>query len=176
MATQTVPPVKLPHVAQGEVSLADLRGKTFVLVFAGRNSGDQAEGIFNALRDRYPADLLPIVQIANLKGVPRLMQGLAKRDISKAYDSLSKKESSRLQAAGKLVPDDLSRNVVLLLDWEGTLATSLGLSDIDKTAIALLVDGDAQVCGVAKGAGAGVGSSRVDLQACKLEYSIVSPK
>ena len=37
-------------------------------------------------------------------------------------------------------------------------------------------DGVGRIGGRARRPGRGVGSSRVDLQACKLEYSIVSPK
>jgi len=156
MAEQQIPSFTLPHVAGGaDVSSSEYSGRTFVLAFAGRSSGDQAEKISDTLRAKYTVEALPVVQIANLKGVPGFVKGLAKKDITKAYQKESQKEAARLQAQGKLVPDDLSHSVVMLLDWDGAVAGGLGLSDIDKTAVALLVDGDGKVCGTGTGAQGG---------------------
>ena len=59
-----------------------------------------------------------------------------------------------------------AREPVLFVDYDGTLS-----SIVADPSAAFLVDGSAKAL-----ESLAVGSSRVDLQACKLEYSIVSPK
>ncbi len=151
MAAQRIPEFNLEHIEGRNVTLSDFRGRTIVVLLAGQHSVDQAEQIGTTIRSRYGPDQVPLVQIAHLQGTPRMVHALAKRDIKKAYQRQAGQETRRLQAQGEQVSADLSQSVILLLDWDGVLAGGLGLSDLDKTAVAVVADGEGNVRGSATG-------------------------
>ena len=148
---QQAPNFTLEHIAGRQVSLSDYRGRPVVVTFSGRGSSEQVKTIWQTIRSRYTADQLPILRVADLRGVPKLVQGLAKRDIRKGFEDEAQKEADGLRAMGKSVPADLSQLVVLLTDWQGKVAPSFGLNDVEKQAVAVLVDGDGYIRGYGTG-------------------------
>ena len=153
MAVQQAPDFTLPHVSGREVSLSEFRGRPAVLVFSGRDSKDQAASIESAIRGRYAADELALISVANVKGVPRLLHGVAKNDIEKSYKKTAQETAKRLQESGKPVPADLSGLVVFLLDWNGKAVSDYGADG--KQAVAVLIDAGGNIQGRASGAEAG---------------------
>ena len=156
MSAQQAPNFSLAHVASGrQVSPGDYRGRTVVYLFAGRDSGDQAGQIAQTISGRYGPDQLPIVSVMDMHGVPRLVQGLAKGQIQKAYEEAVRQATAQFQASGRVMPSDPSQVVVMLPDWDGKVTSSFGLSGVDKQAVAVLVDGDGYVRGYGAGAQGG---------------------
>ena len=152
---QRVPEFTLPHINGTQVSLSDYRGRDVVLAFGGRKTAGDVEQLVETIRARHPAEELPIIQIATLKGVPRIVHGLAKRDMKSGYEKQVAQEVARLREQGRPVPEDLSRSVMILLDWEGLLVGALGIKALDRAQVAILVDGEGNVRATGTGPDAG---------------------
>jgi hypothetical protein len=155
-APQQAPNFTLDHITGNySVSLSDFRGRMIVLLVAGRYSGDQAEQIATTLGQRYSPDRLPVISVLDMKGTPKLVQGLAKRDIDKVYQQAVQAASRGIQAQGQTPPADMSRVIIMLPDWQGQVATAYGLSGVDRQAVAILIDGDGLIRGYGAGAQGG---------------------
>lgn len=152
MSAQQAANFTLEHITgEYSVSLSDFRGRTVVLLVAGRHSGDQAEQIATTLGRHYSPQQLPVISILDMKGTPRMVQGLAKRDITKVYHQAVQAANQGMQAQGQVAPADMSRVVIMLPDWQGQVPDAYGLSGVDRQAVAVLIDGE----GVIRGYGAG---------------------
>ena len=96
---------------------AALRGRAYLLVGAGRGGRTAGTAWVESLRalqgDSAGPATLPVVAVADLRGVPRLLRRVVR---------------------GRF-PDDRGRGV--LLDWEGTLARQLGF-DVQQCTIVLV--------------------------------------
>jgi hypothetical protein len=96
---------------------ADLRGRAYLLVGAGRGGRAAGTAWVESLRalqgDGVGPAVLPVVAVADLRGVPRLLRRVVR---------------------GRF-PDDRDRGV--LLDWEGTLARQLGF-DVQQCTIVVV--------------------------------------
>jgi hypothetical protein len=150
-----VPDFDLPHISGAQVSRTDYRGRDIILVFGGRKTASDVERLVETIRARHTAEQLPIIQIATLKGVPRIVHGLAKKDMRNGYQKQVERETARLREQGRPVPEDLSRSVIMLLDWEGIVVGALGIKGLERAQVALLVDGEGHVRGTATGPQAG---------------------
>ena len=155
MSAQLAPNFTLTHLAGHSVSLSDYHGRPVIIVIGGEDSAHQPKQIGQTIRSRFNAAQLPIISILDLRGVPRLVQGLVKRQIDKEYQNMVRDETASLQAAGQPVPADPARVAVMLTDWEGKVATSFGLGDINQQAVAVAVDGDGNIRGYGTGAQGG---------------------
>jgi hypothetical protein len=156
MSAQLAPNFTLEHVTGAySVSLSDFRGRTVVLLVAGRYSGEQAEQIAQTLGRRYPPDQLPVISVLDMKGTPKLVQGLAKRDIDKVYQQAVQNATQGMQAQGQAAPADMSRVIIMLPDWQGAVSQSYGLQGVDRQAVAVLVDGNGYIRGYGAGAQGG---------------------
>jgi len=152
---QRVPDFSLPHINGAQVSLSDYRGRDVVLAFGGRKTAGDVEQLVETIRAQHPAEELPIIQIVTLKGVPRIVHGLAKKDIKSGYQKQIERETARLLAQKRPVPEDLSRSVLILLDWEGLLVAALGIKALERAQVAVLVDGEGNVRATGTGPDAG---------------------
>lgn len=156
MSAQMAPNFTLEHITgKYSVSLSDFRGRTVALIVAGRHSGDQAEQMATTIGSRYSPEQLPVLSVLDMKGTPKLVQGLAKRDIDKVYQQATQAATRGIQAQGHQVPADMSRVIIMLPDWQGAVAESYGLSGVDRQAIAVLIDGNGYIRGYGAGAQGG---------------------
>lgn len=151
MSAQQAPNFSLEHVAGRPVSLSDYRGRTVMLLFASRDSSEQAKTVTRTLRGRYGPEQLPILSILDLHALPRLMQGMAKGQIQKAYQEAVAEATAGMQAMGRPMPPDPSQVIVMLPDWDGSVTRSYGLSGVDQQAVAVLVDGNGYIRGYGAG-------------------------
>ena len=96
---------------------ADLRGRAYLMVGAGRGGRTAGTAWVESLRalqsDSAGPAVLPVVAVADLRGVPRLLRRVVRARF----------------------PDDRRQGV--LLDWEGTLARQLGF-DVQQCTIVLV--------------------------------------
>lgn len=151
MSVQMAPQFTLSHVVGRPVSLADYRGHTVVLLFAGRDSSEQAKSITRTLRAHYGPDQLPILSVLDLHALPKLIQGMAKGQLQKAYQSAVAEATAGAQAMGRPMPADSSQAIVMLPDWDGSVTRSYGLNDVNAQAVAVLVDGNGYIRGYGAG-------------------------
>lgn len=156
MTAQQAPNFTLEHITGGySISLSDFRGRTVVLLVAGRHSGDQAEQIATTLGRHYSPQQLPVISVLDMKGVPRMVQALAKRDINKVYQQAVESATKGMQAQGQAPPADMSRVIIMLPDWQGQITTAYGLNNVDQQAVAVVIDGDGLIRGYGAGAQGG---------------------
>ncbi len=155
MSGQAAPNFSLAHVTGRMVSLSDYRGRSVVILVNGRDSIDQARQIVDDLRSRYTWQQLPLLGVVDLGGLPKLMQGIARGRLQSGYQEEVKKEVEKLRAQGQPVPDDPSYLVTMLPDWDGKVAASFGLQDVNRQAVAVLVDGEGFIRGYGAGAQGG---------------------
>lgn len=151
MGARQAPDFTLAHVTGRPVSLADYRGRPVVVIFGGRDSREQAQGLGRAIRARHGPEALPIVLVLDLREAPRPLRGLARGVLRAAFAQAAREAAAGLRAAGQAAPADLSRLVVMLPDWDGAVTASFGLSGVDRRAVAVLIDSD----GIIRGEGAG---------------------
>lgn len=134
------PDFTLPHVGGPEISLRDFRDKPVVLVFGGRATKDQARAIGHTIgvSARGRANLISILHMA---GIPKLARPVAKREVRKAWEEAVVEATADGQARGEEQLDP-HRLIVLLLDWDGSVAESYDVGNPnDEAKTVVIVDG-----------------------------------
>ena len=149
------PDFTLDHVLGHPVSMSDFSGRTVVAVFGGRDSAEQVKQAVETIRQSQDPDQLPVLAISDLEAVPRPARIIPKQQLKKAYAEAVQDLSATLQAAGKQPPDDPSKAVIMLMDWNGEAVKGFGLSGVDQEAVAVVVGADGKVLGSGAGAQAG---------------------
>jgi hypothetical protein len=144
------PDFTLDHIEGGSVSLHDYRGRPVILAFASREAAQEMRNQIDALRTRFDHEQLPVLSIADMRGVPRPARPVAKRLLKSSYNDSVKAATKQLEAQGKRVPP-APQLVIMLADWEGSVVASYGVAE-DKEGTMVLVDGD----GYARASGRGV--------------------
>jgi hypothetical protein len=155
VSAQQAPDFTLDHIKGHPVTFSSYRGRPTVLVFAGKDSGGQAREIVITLRGRFAPDQLPVLSVLDMHGIPRLVQGIAKGQIQKGYNDAVREALADAQAKGWVTPADPSQLVIMLMDWDGKVTSSYGLSGVDKQAVAVLIDEQGNVRGYGTGAQGG---------------------
>ncbi|MGO9977011.1 MAG: hypothetical protein ACLP01_30260 [Solirubrobacteraceae bacterium] len=141
----------LDHVLGHSVSLGDYRGQTMVVMFGGKDSADQLKrGILN-IRKGLGANQVQIISVSDLRAAPRPARILVKKQLKKAYEEAVSDQRAALEAAGKPLPADPSKVIVMLMDWSGGVIDSFGLKDVDREAVAVVLDSEQKIIGSATG-------------------------
>ena len=151
MNLQPAPDFTLEHVEGHPVSLRDYRGRSVVVAFSGRNSAEQMIDGIKGLRRTYDHDQLPVLAVAQLGDIPRPARMLAKRQLKSGYKEAVDTAVADLQAAGKPIPPS-EQLVVMLPDWEGTVAASFGVEGVENDYAMVLVDAEGNIRGYGRGA------------------------
>lgn len=147
----TAPDFTLEHVIGHKVSLGDFKGRRIVVVFGGRESAGQVVSGIGTIRAKYLPNEMPIVGISDLRAAPRPARILVKSQLKKAYQEAVSHNAERYKAAGQEPPADGAKDVVMLMDWNGQVVDSFGLRDVDREAVAVVVEGDGQISGSGSG-------------------------
>lgn len=137
------PSITLTAVESKRKFVLDQLGAPTLLVFLWLDTQRLAEPINKAVRKRYPlASQALVINIASLRGVPKVLHGVAEKEMSKAY-----RESAARLPRGY----DPQEYLVILPDWKGDCAYALGIRDLaSKPAVAVL-DRDGRIVGVHQG-------------------------
>jgi hypothetical protein len=138
---QPAPDFTLDHVEGHKVSLSDFRGRPVVLAFATREAAEEMRNQIDILRTRYDYAQLPVLSVADMRGVPRPARVVAKRLLKSSYNDSVKSASRQVQEAGKRVPA-APELVIMLPDWDGSVADSFAVPADDRDGTMILVDGD----------------------------------
>jgi AhpC/TSA family len=149
------PDFTLDHIQGHSVSLSDYRGQRVVVVFGGRDSAEQIEQGISKIRQTYGPDEVTIIGVSDLRGAPRAARILVKGQLKKAFEAAVKSQEADLRAAGKDPGPDAAKDVIMLMDWSGSVVDEYGCSDVETEAAAVVVDPDGQVLGSGTGTGLG---------------------
>ena len=108
-----------------------------LLLFIGYQTAPKIEGVVSTIR-RVVADpdKLLIINVVDLKGVPRLMRGAAQKIIKAAYE----------QAAMK-IPEgyDPASQLIMLTDWKGKIGKSYSVTDVNQALALISINGDGTI-------------------------------
>ncbi len=148
---EVAPDFTLDHILGHKVSLSDYRGKQVVVTFGGRESASQIEAGIGAIRKQYDPDELTIVGVSDLRAAPKAVRIIVKNQIKKAYEGAVKAQDADLQAMGKPARQEPAKDVIMLMDWNGGVTDSFGVTGAETEAAAVVVDGEGKV----KGSGTG---------------------
>ncbi|WP_395728608.1 hypothetical protein [Nakamurella sp.] len=129
--------VTLPTTDGATLSFAE-SGRRTILLLANQKSGPAARTVAARILEDPALAGIPLVQVAHLVGVPRLVRRLAEREIRNGLAGQRKQLQARLAAAG--LPDDSASRLRLGLDWEGRVTTPLGYSAADEAPALGIVD------------------------------------
>jgi AhpC/TSA family len=146
------PDFTLDHILGHSVSLSDYRGRRVVVVFGGRESAEQIGQGISRIRKTYGPDEVTIVGVSDLRAAPRAARILVKSQLKKAFEQAVKSQEADLRAAGKEPGPDPAKDVIMVMDWPGSVVDEYGLSGVDKEAAAVVLDGDGRVLGSGTGA------------------------
>ena len=150
MNVQPAPQFTLEHIEGNPVSLSDYRGRSVVVAFSGRETAEEMASGIKVLRQSYDHDQLPILAVADMGGIPRPARPIARKQLKKGYNDAVAEASAELQAAGRPIPPG-PQLIVMLPDWDGSVASSFGITDADKRAAMVLIDADGNVRGYGAG-------------------------
>lgn len=110
-----------------------------LLVFMGAQTATQIEDVVKNVRHQQPdPSKLPIVNVVDLRGVPKLLRKTAETVIRASYD----------QAAAQL-PDDFdpSEHLILIPDWKGKILKAFGVRDASKNLAIVALNAAGKVVG-----------------------------
>lgn len=144
---------KLDHVLGHEVELSQFKGAPMVLLLGGKDSAPQLKNNVLAIRRGLGANQVQIASVSDLRAAPRPVRIIVKKQMRKAYDEAVEEQRAALEAAGKPLPPDPSSVIVMLMDWDGSVVDSFGVSGVDKEAVGLILDADQNIIGSATGDG-----------------------
>ena len=122
-----------------------------VLMFGGKDSADQLRNNVLAIRRGLGANQVQIVSVSDLRAAPRPARIIVKKQLKKAYEEAVSEQRAALEAAGRPLPEDPSRVIVMLMDWSGSVVDSFGLTGVDREAVGLVLDADQNIIGSGSG-------------------------
>lgn len=139
----TIPPVTMTAVGSGRVLHLDRLDVPAVLFFLWRDTTHLAERINLAVRGRYPlAEQLVVINVADLRGVPRIVHRLVAHELERAYRDIA----SQLPAT--LDPADF---VLIVPDWQGSVPRAVGLPGPVRRPSVAVVDAGGRLLGTHQG-------------------------
>jgi hypothetical protein len=143
----------LDHVLGHSVTLSSFKGQPMILMFGGKDSADQLKNNVLAVRRGLGANQVQIVSVSDLRAAPRPARIIVKKQMKKAYEEAVTEQRAALEAAGKPLPADPSKVIVMLMDWSGEVVDSFGLTGVDREAVGLVLDENQNIIGSGTGDG-----------------------
>ncbi len=118
----------------GELLALDAyRGSSTLVVLGNQRTSKQLPALVERLFAQ-TGGRLPIVQIAHLRGMPRMLHWIAERDIRHSVE--------RVRATLVGSDDDAHRRVAIGLDWNGDITSRFGFTARSTEAVVALLDED----------------------------------
>lgn len=134
------PPFSLRAVpTKRKVSMPLGNGTPAMMLFVGAQTATGMESVVRDVRLRYPdPSQLMIINVVDLRGVPKLLRGTAETIMRAAYDK-----------AAEQIPDghDPAEHLILLPDWKGKLFKAYGVPDVNKHLALVMVDESSTIRG-----------------------------
>jgi hypothetical protein len=138
-----MPPITITAVgSKVKVSLHQL-GRPAVLLFLWQETESLGDEVRQVVREKYPepAQVL-IINLADLRGMPRLMHGMVERELEKGYQRTVAKLPEGARPAN---------HVIILPDWKGEVVDTVGAGDTHATPAVAVLNAQGEVVGVHQG-------------------------
>lgn len=133
LINQPAPNFTLDSIATNrQVSLEIANGRCLIMLFVGYQTAKASETIVKGVRKQYPSlDTLQMINIVDMRPVPRLMRGMAEGIMKGAYEK-----------AREQIPDgyDPADYLILLPDWKGTTFNAYGIKDVSQQIALVMID------------------------------------
>jgi hypothetical protein len=136
------PSTVLTAAGSGREFRLDQLPRTAAVLLMGQSTASAVDGMVEAIRAKYPEEQVLIANVVDLGSFPKLLKKVAEMTLNGRYDGWK----GRLREG--LVPEE---HIVILPDWDGTVAPALGLSDVDKQFAVAVVKPDGEVVGTYQG-------------------------
>jgi hypothetical protein len=143
MCADKIPPITITAVgSKARLTLNNLK-RPALLLFLWQETEALGEDVRAAVREKYPepAQVL-IINLADLRGIPRLMHKIAEREFVKGY----KRTVAKLPEGA--TP---AHHVIILPDWKGEVADAVGVKDTHSTPAVAALNAAAEIVGVYQG-------------------------
>jgi hypothetical protein len=143
MSLGEMPPITITAVeSKAKLSLNKL-GRPAVLLFLWQETEVLGDLVREAVRQKYPepAQVL-IINLADLRGIPRVMRAMVERELAKGYKRTVRKLPEGANPA---------HHVIILPDWKGEVAEAVGAGDTHQTPAAAVLNAGAEIVGVHHG-------------------------
>lgn len=113
------------------------RGRPVLLVFSDHQTVRSTQELVKSVRRRYddPRQLI-ILNVVDMRAVPRLMRGTARRIMNRLYEQVAR------QIPKQYVPQE---HLIILPDWEGKACRAYQVPDISRHLALVFLDAEGQV-------------------------------
>lgn len=131
-AGNAAPPLSLTAISSKRPINLQNRADKLMLLFHGYQTAVLAGRVIQGVRESYPdPNQLLIASVADLRSVPRLLQGAAKKIMDDAY-----------KQAATYVPasEDPADHIIILPDWKGSVFTAYQVPKINGQVALVLID------------------------------------
>ena len=140
MSTKIMPPITITAAGSRRKIPLHKLGRPVVLLFLWQETESLADDVRAAVRTKYPEPAqVMIVNLADLRGIPRLLRRMVEPEMAKGY----KRTIAKL-------PEGVERpyeHVIILPDWKGEVAQAVGVEDTHETPVVAVMDSDANIIG-----------------------------
>ena len=123
--------------ANGRTVTVPPPGRPALLFLMGRATADATRAIAARVHPLHP-DVL-IVNVIDLRAIPKLLRNYARSRVAAKHDEAFKASQESWRAAGKEPPADLSEQIHLLPDFDGSILLPYGADEAGKHAHVVLV-------------------------------------
>jgi hypothetical protein len=143
MCAEKMPPITLTAIGSRAKLTLNKLGRPAVLVFLWQETEPLGDEVRDAVREKYPEPAQDLViNLADLRTLPRLMRKVAEREFRKGYT----------RTVAKL-PDGANpaHHVIILPDWKGEVADAVNAGDTHQTPAVAVLNAEAEIVGVHRG-------------------------
>jgi len=143
MTNNMMPPITLTAAGSKIKIPLDKLGVPTVLLFLWQETEALGDVVRDAVREKYPEpSQVFIINLADLRGLPKMMRGMAERGLTKGYKRLVSE-----------LPDGVRvhEHVIILPDWKGEVVEAVGAGDTHKTPAVAVMDSGAEIIGLHQG-------------------------
>ena len=113
--------------ASGQVVRVPAENRPVVLFFFERGASEEVREIAAEISPRFPGAM--IVNVIDLRGVPELLEGVARERVEAAIDDAVRAERKAWREAGLEPPPDARRRIHLVPDFEGKILRAYGAGE-----------------------------------------------
>ena len=141
----SAPAVTLKAAGSGREVTLNAIGKRSVLIFHTADTSEDAERINQAIRavaEYQACESVTIINVVDLRSVPKLFRSFAEKSMRESYDK-----------ASKSIPqgEDPQNYIIILPDWDGKVTKGFGLGDTSKVVGLAVLDAQGGVVGAYQG-------------------------
>jgi len=143
MTNKRMPPINL-KAAGSKINIPlDKLGVPTVLLFLWQETEVLGYKVRDAVREKYPEpSQVLIINLADLRGLPKMMRGMAERGLAKGYKKMVNELPDGVRA---------HEHVIILPDWKGEVVDAVGAGDTHKTPAVAVMDAEGEIIGLYHG-------------------------